>query len=294
MPLPFVLEDELPRHPHEARRLLLEASGLPAKWINRLFSTGGIAVTDNGVRLHAFPAADLKSHPLYKLARDASASVPDILFEDDHCLVFNKPSGMAVHPARPGDAGTLDEAALRHMLQTGQPTLVRHVHRLDQDTSGPVLYTKNDLAQWQLDEALRQKTMGRIYLAVATGRIKEERGTLDWPIGKDRHHSARRRVSPGGEPAITHYEVVERCRAATLVRVRLETGRTHQIRVHLSHLGHPLVGDGVYGGSTARLAHQALHGEQLQFDHPWTLDLVTVEAGRPFWLAPLWQDLSRL
>lgn len=290
LPLPFALPS--PRSAHDARLLLLEASGLPAKWINRLFSTGGIEPGQGMIRLHAFPAVELSTHPLYRLARQSAAESPEVLFEDDYCLVLNKPTGMNVHPARPGEAGTLDEAALRHMLATGQQVAVRHVHRLDQDTSGPVLYAKNDLAQGLLDEALRDKLMGREYVAVAQGRMQADRGTLTWPIGRDRHQAGRRRVAPGGDPAVTHYEVIGRARAATLVRVRLETGRTHQIRVHLSHLGHPLVGDRLYGGASPLLPHQALHGERLVFEHPWTLERVCVDAARPLWLSELWTALG--
>ncbi|MFS0727353.1 RluA family pseudouridine synthase [Paenibacillus sp. 1P07SE] len=292
MPLPFALRREPPRHAHDARRLLLDASGLPAKWINRLFSIGGIMTAEGVIRLHAFPDVDLKTHPLYRLAsRPAAAETPQVLYEDDYCLVLNKPVGMAVHPAVPGESGTLDEAALRHLLESGQRASARHVHRLDQDTSGPVLYAKNDLAQWQLDEALRRKSMGREYLAVASGRLRQERGTIDWPIGRDRHHASRRRVTAGGEPAVTHYEVIGRTRSATLVKLRLETGRTHQIRVHMSHLGHPLLGDRLYGGSGALLSHQALHGERLCFDHPLTMEAVTVVSDRPEWLLDLWSAL---
>ncbi|GBF73927.1 RNA pseudouridine synthase [Paenibacillus sp. 598K] len=292
LPLPFALSEQSPRSAHNARLLLLEASGLPAKWINRLFSTGGIQPGDGAIRLHVFPAAELSSEPLYRLARQSVAGSPEVLFEDDYCLVLNKPAGMNVHPARPGEAGTLDEAALRHMLATNQQAAVRHVHRLDQETSGPVLYAKNDLAQWLLDEALRNKSMGREYVAVAQGRIRADQGTLTWPIGRDRHQAGRRRVAPGGDPAVTHYEVIGRARDATLVRVRLETGRTHQIRVHLSHLGHPLVGDRLYGGASALLSHQALHGERLVFEHPWTQERVCVDAVRPPWLSELWTALD--
>ncbi len=121
--------------------------------------------------------------------------------------------------------------------------------------------------------------------------MKDERGRIDAPIGKDRHHKSRRRVSPGGDPAITHYEVIERYEDASWVRLRLETGRTHQIRVHLSHLGHPILGDELYGGPVKLFSRQALHGETLEWIHPWTGERITVDAPWPEDLTLLWQKL---
>ncbi|MFK7694207.1 RluA family pseudouridine synthase [Paenibacillus sp. HJGM_3] len=205
----------------------------------------------------------------------------DILYEDDFCLVVSKPAGMAVHPGVPGERGTLAGAMAAYYESTGQPVAVRHIHRLDADTTGPVLYAKNAYAHVRLDEAMRRGTIGRTYVAVVSGRVARDRGTIAEPIGKDRHHAARRRVSPGGDPAVTHYEAVERFNAATLVRVRLETGRTHQIRVHFSHLGHPLLGDSLYGGPKGPIGRQALHGASLRFSHPFSQELIETECPLP-------------
>ena len=276
-------------HPHEVRKRLLASSLFPAKWINRLFSVGGIRMEGERVLLHAFPAAHLDRSELYRMAALPPANpklealaVP--LWEDDYALVLNKPAGMRVHGASPGERGTLAEAAARHCLLAGDPQPVRHIHRLDDDTSGPVLFAKNDLAQWRLDEAMRGKEVDRRYVAIVQGRLKASRGTIDLPIGRDRHHRSRRCVTRNGDAAVTHYEVAEQFRSAALVRIRLETGRTHQIRVHFSHIGHPLLGDGLYGGDVSQLAHQALHGERLLFRHPLTGEPVEVRAVRPAWL----------
>ncbi|GMK47206.1 hypothetical protein PghCCS26_43360 [Paenibacillus glycanilyticus] len=284
-------------HPHLVRQWLLACSLFPAKWINRLFSVGGIGWEGERIRLLAFPPVDPVSDPLYRKAKSGGysslAQAAEVLYEDDFCLVLNKPAGMPVHESHAGQTGTLDEAAARWLLEQGDPLPVRHIHRLDDDTSGPVLYSKNDLAQWVLDEAMREKRIDRRYLAVVQGKVKKPSGTINAPIGKDRHHSSRRRVTPGGDPAITHYETIRAFSDATLVRLRLETGRTHQIRVHMSHLGHPLLGDKLYGGDTRLLQHQALHGERLLFPHPWTGDFVEAAAAEPEWLANLLDKLGR-
>ncbi|GGG20472.1 RluA family pseudouridine synthase [Paenibacillus abyssi] len=299
MPLPlFSGQDtsDMPKngdHPYTVKQWLLTLEQFPEKWINRLFSVGGIRLENGVLRLRAFPEADLRVHLLYKAAAaTVRQPVPPVLFEDDHCLVFDKPIGMPVHPAFPGQSGTLDEASIRYMLQTGQSAPVRHIHRLDEDTSGPVLYAKNDLAQWRLDEAMRSKQIERRYIALVQGIISQTQGTIDEPIGRDRHHSARRRVSPTGDQAVTHYEVLERYDRASLVRIQLETGRTHQIRVHFSYLGHPLIGDKLYGGDQRLLDHQALHGERLFFSHPWDKRGMEIHSPYPAWLSKLIQRLS--
>ncbi|MFX3634919.1 MAG: RluA family pseudouridine synthase [Candidatus Pristimantibacillus sp.] len=287
------MEDSLPEagsHPHIVRQWLLAHSLFPVKWINRLFSVGGIKWEGDAVRLLAFPAVHIINDPLYRIAQlGAHAAVPQptVLYDDDFCMVWNKSAGMPVHESYKGQSGTLDEAAARHQLLADDPLPIRHIHRLDDDTSGPVLYAKNDLAQWSLDEAMRKKEIDRRYIAVVHGRLALLSGTVNVPIGKDRHHSSRRHAGAGGDQAITHYETVETYKHASIVRLRLETGRTHQIRVHMSYLGHPLIGDRLYGGDDSLLPHQALHGERLTFVHPWSGELTEVYAPEPDWLAKL-------
>lgn len=269
--------------------------GFPAKYARKLNADQGIRVKGKRVALRLFP----REEPQFPPDWDA----PELLYEDDFCLVAAKPAGMPVHPSYPEQNGTLANAVAGHYQMTGQACRIRHIHRLDEDTTGPVLYAKNELAQLRLDEDMRAKRIGRSYLALVHGKLGAQRGTVDAPIGRDRHAAGRYRVSPGGDSAVTHYERLEVYGAYSLVRLTLDTGRTHQIRVHLSHLGHPLVGDKLYGGKQELVTgkssgaattdslyipvvRQALHGERLTFLHPFTRERMEV-------LSPIPGDMAR-
>lgn len=205
-----------------------------------------------------------------------------IVHEDPDLLVVNKPSGMLVHPVKGYRSGTLANGVAHHLAAAGLTAPVRPVQRLDRETSGLVCFAKNP---W-----LHQRLAGRLereYLAVAAGRLAADAGQLDGPIARDAGHPARRVVAAGGRRAVTHYRVLRRWAAATLLSVRLDTGRTHQIRVHLSQAGHPLLGDALYGGPCDLIQRQALHAARLQFTHPRTALPVAVAA-------PLPADLERL
>lgn len=288
------LELEAGSHPHLVRKRLLALSLFPEKWINRLFSVGGIRWRGETLQLLTFSAVNPQQDNLYRQAMlmKGDDALPAVLYEDDYCLVMNKPAGMPVHAAYPGQPGTLDLAAARHVLLQNDPLPVRHIHRLDDYTSGPVLYSKNDLAQLRLDEAMRDKLVDRRYIAVVHGAVKKRSATIDRPIGKDRHHAGRRRVVKDGDSAVTRYELVQADAHASIVRIKLETGRTHQIRVHMSSIGHPLLGDALYGGDTRHLTHQALHGERLQFPHPLTNRLIEAAAPWPQWLTQLYEQIQ--
>lgn len=246
---------------------------LPGKLLGKLERQNDIAVKGTRLRIRLFPPEEAEYEPEWENL--------DILYEDDFCLVVLKPAGMAVHPGRPGQGGTLANAVSAHYQATGQSCRIRHIHRLDEETSGPVLYAKNEYAHLLLDEQMRRKAIGRIYTAIVQGVPKPSSGRIEAPIGKDRHHPARRRVSPTGDPAATVYETVETFSGAACLRLHLETGRTHQIRVHLSSIGHPLIGDELYGGKKQGIGRQALHGESLVFLHPWTEEPVETKAPYP-------------
>lgn len=211
----------------------------------------------------------------------------DVVYEDSDVIVVNKPAGLVVHPA-PGHAdGTLVNALLYHcgasLSGIGGALRPGIVHRIDRDTSGLIIAAKNDLAHQALAAQLSDHTLARTYECVVIGNLREDSGTVDAPIA--RHPSDRKRMAvvPGGRNAVTHWEVIARYPGYTHVRCRLETGRTHQIRVHMAYLGHPIVGDTVYGAKKAvpGLTGQCLHAVGLRFVHPRTGELVSLSCPLP-------------
>lgn len=205
----------------------------------------------------------------------------EVLYEDDHLLIVNKPAGMDTHPNEDGQTGTLANSIAFHLQSHGVQTKVRHIHRLDKDTTGAVLFAKNKLVGSIMDKMLENREIKRSYIALAQGRIKTNKGKIDAAIGRDRHHPTRRRVSPNGQKAVSLYKVLKYIpnRDLTVVELELETGRTHQIRVHMSHIGHPLLGDVLYGGKN-EIKRQALHAAKIRFTHPITNE--NIECAAPF------------
>ncbi|MEW5926203.1 MAG: RluA family pseudouridine synthase [Gemmatimonadota bacterium] len=194
-----------------------------------------------------------------------------VVAEDDEVLVLDKPAGVLVHPVLRGQTGTLANAVAHRDLLRGIRARVHPVHRLDRDTSGLVLFARTPLAHRRLDEQLREHALRREYLALVHGRVPGDAGTIDAPLGRDPAEPARRAVRADGAPARTRFRVLESFADATLLRLELETGRTHQVRVHLRHLGHPVLGDPVYGpGGPRPIARQALHAFRLSLLHPAT------------------------
>lgn len=199
----------------------------------------------------------------------------EILYEDSDVIVINKPQGMVVHPAPGNFNGTLVNALLSHCKDlSGINGVTRPgiVHRIDKDTSGVLVVAKNDLAHNKLAEQLKDHSMTRVYVALLEGVLKEDEGTVDEPLGRHPVERIKIAIVPNGRNAITHYRVLKRYELNTLVECRLETGRTHQIRVHMAHIGHPLVGDPVYGYKKQKfkLEGQMLHAKRLGFIHPST------------------------
>ena len=209
----------------------------------------------------------------------------DVVYEDDDVIVVNKPSGLVVHPAPGHPDGTLVNALLHHcggsLSGVGGELRPGIVHRIDRDTSGLIIAAKNDAAHQALAAQLADHTLARTYEAVVVGALREDGGTVDAPIGRCPSDRKKMAVVPNGKRAVTHWEVLERFPGLTHVRCRLETGRTHQIRVHMAHLGHPSYGDTVYGGKkpVPGLTGQCLHAVGLRFVHPRTGE--TVELSCP-------------
>ena len=210
----------------------------------------------------------------------------DIVYEDGDVIVVNKPVGMVVHPAPGHPDGTLVNALLHHcagsLSGVGGQLRPGIVHRIDRDTSGLIIAAKNDAAHAFLAAQLADHTLARTYECLAVGNFKEDSGTVDAPIGRHRTDRKKMAVVPDGRSAVTHWEVIARYNGVTHVRCRLETGRTHQIRVHMAYIGHPILGDTVYGAKKAvpGLMGQCLQAVELRFIHPRTGQLVTVSCPR--------------
>lgn len=233
----------------------------------------------------------------------AEAIPLEILYEDDHLVIINKPAGLVVHPAPGNMSGTLVNAVLAHcgeqLLGIGGVQRPGIVHRLDQDTTGAIVVAKTDLAHQHLQAQMKAKTARREYLGVIYGVPKTESGTINAPIGRHPADRKRQAIVPeakGGRTAVTHWQIEERLSNFTLCRFRLETGRTHQIRVHSAHIGHPIVGDPKYSsGKTlgVNLPGQALHAERLELEHPATGERVVAIAPLPGHFVKLLAALRR-
>ena len=224
----------------------------------------------------------------------------DIRYEDGDVIVINKPKGMVVHPAPGHWEGTLVSALMYHcgdeLSGIGGVQRPGIVHRIDMDTSGLLIVAKNDLAHQALAAQLQDHSLSRIYECVCVGGVREDSGTITGPIG--RHPADRKKMAvteKNGRPATTHFQVLERYPGYTHLRLKLETGRTHQIRVHLAWRNHPVLGDGVYGrGRELGLGSQCLHARELRFRHPRTGEMVTVDCEPPAYFEDVLKKLPPL
>lgn len=243
---------------------------------------------------------ELDAEPEAQVSWEAEPISLDVVYEDEHLLVINKPAGLVVHPAAGHAAGTLVNALLNHAPEVENLPRAGIVHRLDKDTSGIMVVARSLVAHTSLVEQLQTRTMGREYEAIVVGTLTGG-ATVDAPIGRHPTDRKRMAVVPTGKPAVTHYRLVERFAAHTHVRCKLESGRTHQIRVHMAHVRHPLVGDPVYGGRLrlpkgtsdelrdvlAAFHRQALHAQKLTLEHPETGEILS-------WEVPLPDDMVKL
>jgi 23S rRNA pseudouridine1911/1915/1917 synthase len=220
----------------------------------------------------------------------AEAMPLDILYEDEHLIILNKPAGLVVHPAPGNMSGTLVNAVLAHcgdqLLGIGGVQRPGIVHRLDKDTTGAIVVAKTDLAHSDLQAQMKAKTARREYLGLVYGAPKTSSGTINAPLGRHPADRKKNAVVPleKGRTAVTHWQIEERLGNFSLLRFRLETGRTHQIRVHSTHMGHPIVGDPTYGSGRdvgVKLPGQALHAERLELRHPATGETVVAIAPLP-------------
>ena len=283
---------------------LAGASGLTRSAVQRLLECGAVTCGGTAVRKNALTAAgqvfsvELPDPEPVEVVPQKIAL--DVVFEDGDVIAVNKPVGMVVHPA-PGHAdGTLVNALLWHCGDSlsGINGELRPgiVHRIDKDTSGLVIAAKNDAAHRALAAQLQDHTLARVYDAVAVGSFRQDAGTVDAPIGRNPNDRKKMAVDRrNGREAVTHWTVTERFNGYTRLDCRLETGRTHQIRVHLASAGHPLLGDTVYGAKKPwpGLAGQCLHAKHLRFIHPSTGKPVELECPLPDWYERVLETLRK-
>ncbi|MBR5266161.1 MAG: RluA family pseudouridine synthase, partial [Clostridia bacterium] len=224
----------------------------------------------------------------------------DIRYEDKDVLVINKPKGMVVHPAPGNEDGTLVNALLDYCKEdlSGIGGVQRPgiVHRIDKETSGLLIVAKNDMAHRHLSDQLKTRTLSRKYYALVLGNIKEDSGTIDAPIGRSLKDRKKMAIIANGRDAVTHFRVLARYVGYTLVECKLQTGRTHQIRVHMAHIHHPIAGDNVYGNKTDKsgIDGQCLHAKELEFIHPATEENIHVECPLPEYFETFLKKLKPL
>ena len=254
-----------------------QMSGISRSHVQRLIDEDCLLVGGRKVkasyRLKAGDEVEFELPEVKELEVKAENIDLPILYQDEYLAVVNKPVGMVVHPAPGNESGTMVNALLYHLSDLSSVNGVIRpgiVHRIDKDTSGLLVVAKNDAAHRYLSAQLADHSMTREYLALCEGIIKEEEGTIDAPLGRDPKNRLRMGIVRDGRRAVTHYYVQKRFRDTTLVRVRIETGRTHQIRVHMASIHHPVACDPVYGFKKQRLHHtgQLLHARLLGFKHP--------------------------
>ena len=253
---------------------------LSRSYLQKLLKEQGVTVNGKAVKAnYKIQAGDLVQTTLPDLTEPdiLPENIPlDILYEDDDVLVINKPKGMVVHPANGHTSGTLVNAIMYHCQGnlSGINGVMRPgiVHRIDKDTTGALLVCKNDTAHRDLAQQLKAHTIKRRYRAIVAGNLKEDEGTVDAPVG--RHPIDRKKMAinyKNGKEAVTHYKVLERFGNATYIECRLETGRTHQIRAHLSYMGHPIFGDPKYGDAVLNKKLTSGYGLHMQLLHAWHL-----------------------
>lgn len=270
---------------------LARESGLTRSAVKNAVEKCGAAVNGtprfkSGYELRAGDEVEFEPPAPEPLEAEAADIPIEIIYEDENFAVINKPRGMVVHQASSYRANdTLVNALLFRLKDLSSINGVIRpgiVHRLDKDTTGLLVVAKNDEAHRSLQSQIAAKTAKRIYIALTDGNFREESGVIDAPIGRSKRDRKKMAVVEGGRRAVTHYTVLERFGRYTLVRFEIETGRTHQIRVHSAHIGHPVTGDAVYGGSTALFkGGQLLHAGRLELDDPATGERKVFEAPLP-------------
>ena len=282
---------------------LAEKTGKTRSAIKKLCEEGNVKVNGNlpkkaGDALKVGSTVEVLIPDAVRLATEAEDIPIDIVYQDRDIAVINKPQGLTVHTGNGVHGSTLVNALLYHLDSlSGINGVLRPgiVHRIDKDTSGLLVVAKNDGSHLSLSEQIKEKTCARIYIALLEGVLKSDRGTVDTFIGRSQKNRTMMAVTREGRRAVTHYEVIKRYGNYTLCRFKLETGRTHQIRVHSKHLGHPIVGDPVYNTKVDKfgLKGQLLHAERLELTHPTTGERMSFEAPMPDYFVNVLESLEK-
>ncbi len=300
-------------------KILPESSGaridvFVAEWQNITRSAAQRLIAGEFVSVNGkIPAKNYKLRPGDELECELPEPIPsdaqpqdiplEILYEDSDLLVVNKPKGMVVHPAPGNPDGTLVNALLYHVRDlSGVGGVIRPgiVHRIDKDTSGLLIVAKNDDSHLALAEQIKVHSFDREYRAILVGNLKNDSGTVNAPIGRSPRDRKKMAIVPDGRPARTHYEVLERYPGFCYVKCVLETGRTHQIRVHMQSLGHPVFGDEVYGAGNTQIERQSgiigqcLHAKLIGFEHPTTHEHIVLESELPEYFEKILAKLRSL
>lgn len=259
---------------HVGRGKIEELRVLKASLINGTYQPLEYVLKENDELAFAFQE---------KIDVKPSSSLPlDVIYEDENILIVNKPVGYIVHSDGNDNTPTLSSLVAQYYYEHKIFRPVRYIHRLDKDTSGIVLFAKDFLSEAQLHADMERHLIIREYLGIVTHKMKEKEGTIHLALGRDRHASNKMRVSKTGQDAITHFKVEKEYKGSySLVRFRLETGRTHQIRVHMAYYNHPLLGDELYGEKSTEMPRVALHSAKITFFHPILKEFITIESPLP-------------
>ena len=241
---------------------------------------------------------EIEEEPAKEIELKAQDIPLEILYEDNDIIVVNKPKGMVVHPANGNPDGTLVNAVMAickdSLSGIGGEIRPGIVHRLDKNTSGTIIIAKNDKAHINLSEQLKKHEIKKTYIALVRGVVKENNASINMPIGRSKKDRKKMDVDKNGKEAITHFKVMKRYKDSTLLEINIETGRTHQIRVHLSHIGYPIIGDEVYSNGKNRwnIEGQCLHAKSLDFKHPITGKQMHIEAELPEYFKKILEELD--
>ena len=271
--------------------------------VQRLIEEGDILVTDKrekpSYKVKEGDLITVKRKPPKEIEMKAQEIPIEVIYEDDDIIVVNKPKGMVVHPAVGNLDGTLANAIMAickdSLSGIGGQIRPGIIHRLDKDTSGILIVAKNDQAHIDISNQIKNRETCKIYIALVRGEVKENEATIDMPIGRSTKDRKKMAVTKKGKEAVTHFKVIKRYKGYTLLEIKIDTGRTHQIRVHLAEIGYPIVGDMVYsnGKNPFGITGQCLHAKSIEFVHPRTKEKMHLEAPLPKYFEEILRELEK-